>query len=427
MPTEDFREWRLPQLLAMVSKDPHAQAAEQLGSWHRQAELLKAHRERLRVLRTELETSWPPERSEAAQAFILRVTEMIEAMDDTEVAARQIRSGLNQIAEALSQARVELQALHDQYTNKQAAFRAFNHRVMPWLPESMVPSTLIAPGAEQLAMTTHQRRLDERAREVMRATDRRVTEASEHATDAPLPRYKPIAKGDGDPAYVRALAGEPDSSPMRQSRSGGGQPAVPPPTFEPPVLPDSTGGDPVLAGGPPGTGVAPDPTGTAPPGTGPRALPGLLPGAGPWLWRTSGGQSALRPGGVIGGEPEPRRSGVRTSGVIGGEPVEHGVARPTGVFGGVAPATPQTPRTRPSHSGSPGRVLGEPREGPMHPMTGVGGWRDSQYEDYARRRRRPSETDPDNPWAVEEGVPPVLDAPDEPQFTAGPGVIGLDR
>jgi hypothetical protein len=36
--------------------------------------------------------------------------------------------------------------------------------------------------------------------------------------------------------------------------------------------------------------------------------------------------------------------------------------------------------------------------------------------------------DPDNPWAVEEGVPPVI-APDTTiqRFEPGPGVIGLDR
>jgi hypothetical protein len=36
--------------------------------------------------------------------------------------------------------------------------------------------------------------------------------------------------------------------------------------------------------------------------------------------------------------------------------------------------------------------------------------------------------DPDNPWAVDRGVAPVLLPDDEPKsFDAGPGVIGVDR
>ena len=40
MPTRDYHEWRLPQLRAMVSGDPHAQAAEHLNIWQQQVDLL---------------------------------------------------------------------------------------------------------------------------------------------------------------------------------------------------------------------------------------------------------------------------------------------------------------------------------------------------------------------------------------------------
>ena len=124
----------------------------------------------------------------------------------------------------------------------------------------------------------------------------------------------------------------------------------------------------------------------------------------------------MRPGGVIG---EPLETNGRTS-------VTHPGGMIAGGMGGVAPSGRTRTPSRSPHQAL-GRVLGEPRESSGHPVTGTGGWRDSQYDEYARRRRRPAEADPDNPWAVEEGVPPVLDAPAEPIHTVGPGVIGLDR
>ena len=44
-------------------------------------------------------------------------------------------------------------------------------------------------------------------------------------------------------------------------------------------------------------------------------------------------------------------------------------------------------------------------------------------------RERGSQTwDPDDPWSVEHGVPPVLEPAEEPSFhDPGPGVIGIDR
>ncbi len=42
-------------------------------------------------------------------------------------------------------------------------------------------------------------------------------------------------------------------------------------------------------------------------------------------------------------------------------------------------------------------------------------------------KRMEHEWDPDDPWAVAEGVPPVIYPFPEPNHDPGPGVIGLDR
>lgn len=427
MATHDFREWRLPQLLAMVPKDPHAQVAEHLDSWQRQADLLQEQSRQLKQLRADLEAKWPPDKSDAARGFVFRISNMIDAMDRTVDASGQIRGALNEIAEAMKEARAKLDALRTRYADKQAAWQAFNKRMMmmPGLPDNLVPSIPIFPGAEHLAITTYQQQLDAHAREIMRAADKRVTEANTKVSTADLPDYGPFGgPGEREPSDPRAGEGKPDASPMRQARSGGSlaTPAVPPPRFDPATLPALPGEDPVLAGGPSSAGPVTGPGGPALPGAGSGVVPSVMPGAGSFLWRTGSGDPVLRPGGVIGGaEPDVRQGGVRPGGVIGGQP-----AGSASVFGGGVP--PTASRVRPASRGAyEGRVLGEPRDGTVSPLPGAGGWRDTQYEDYARRRRRPNEADPDNPWAVEEGVPPVLDAPDEPQFIVGPGVIGLDR
>jgi hypothetical protein len=43
------------------------------------------------------------------------------------------------------------------------------------------------------------------------------------------------------------------------------------------------------------------------------------------------------------------------------------------------------------------------------------------------RRRGRKERDPYDPWAVDEGVPPVIEPGPEPRHDPGPGVIGIDR
>jgi hypothetical protein len=96
-------------------------------------------------------------------------------------------------------------------------------------------------------------------------------------------------------------------------------------------------------------------------------------------------------------------------------------------MGGVAPlgrASQQLPQ-RPGRTPQPGRII----EGGSAPMAmgPTGGWRDRQYEEYVKRRKHPLTADPDNPWAVAEGIPPVVEPPPERRHDVGPGVIGIDR
>jgi hypothetical protein len=414
MATRDYREWKLPQLWEMVSGDAGSIAVRHLNTWEHQAAMVDAQRTRLRELRTELEAKWPPDKSEAAAAFVGRIKDMIQAMDDTVTASTTIRNGLKLVVEAIDRARRELRPLLDQYHDRDAAWRAFNQRPMPLVGKGLPPSS---PGAMEQARAWRQAQLDERARDSMMATDAKVTEANQQIRTE-LPKYSRIDEA------VETLGPQGPEQGLG-ARSGGSSsgvdarpvPLVPPPIFDPPP-PLPAGSGPVLAGGPsapgglgaiPGTGTGT--TGVSPSGTNGGVL--APPGINSWSVRTGSGQTVMRPGGVIG---EPPATNARTSAL-----------HPGGMFGGVAPGGQARPARRSTAHEAVGRVLGEPHDSSPHPVTGIGGWRDSQYDEYARRRRRPTEPDPDNPWAVVEGVPAVLDAPAEPVHTAGPGVIGLDR
>jgi len=289
---------------------------------------------------------------------------------------------------------------------------------MPLVGKGLPP---LSPGAMEQALAWHQAQLDEQARSSMKAADARVTEANGQIK-------KEL------PAYGRFQESEPLSAPSQPSgqRNGGSttggpsprsgsaiSPIVPAPTFDPPAPPPADTG-PVLAGGQPvPSGVGATPTvqgpGLGPDGLGASGGAPASPGVGSWGVRTGTGQIVMRPGGVIG---EPAAGPTDTS---------HPSGMIAGGVGGVAPSGRAPTRSAAAQHRTFGRVLGEPREGSPHPVTSVGGWRDSQYDEYVRRRRGPAETDPDNPWTVEEGVPPVLDAPEEPIHTVGPGVIGIDR
>jgi hypothetical protein len=105
------------------------------------------------------------------------------------------------------------------------------------------------------------------------------------------------------------------------------------------------------------------------------------------------------------------------------------------VTGGGRPGAGATSRVNPV-----GGVLGQgspsgtPGNGPTGARGTAGSTTTSQSFLAGQRagkggREHESRTwDPDDPWAVEHGVAPVLEPGQEPSFhDAGPGVIGIDR
>jgi len=104
----------------------------------------------------------------------------------------------------------------------------------------------------------------------------------------------------------------------------------------------------------------------------------------------------MPPGGVIGGTPG--------EGIVNGAPASAG-RRANPVGGGIGQGGKAT-------AGSAGN------------RAATGGQRAGRKKHQCEGRT----WDPDNPWAVDHGVAPVIHPDEEPKwFDAGPGVIGIDR
>jgi hypothetical protein len=363
--TESYRRWRLPQLWEMVAADNAADAHLHLATLRRQQTALETQRDRLRTLRDQLAEAWPPEKSEAATAFVQRINDMIRAMSLTAVGAAEVRSRMSLVVAALDQARTELAPLVEQYQ------RTRN------LPDQRV--------GEQA-----RRLLDEHARRILMATDAAVAEPAA-GLNVQLPTYEPfsmqadlVVPRDGGGASGGGSSG-------RFSRSEGGAP--PGPRFDPPQpignLADSD------------FGLAAESVNSVRPG--PTVGGSIIDGTGPI--GGAAGSSLLGPGRVLGriahqngnavpGSPAANGAGMR--GVIGGG------------GGGVRPAA-ITP-------GLGGAALRG---------SGGTGYRDASFDRHGSRRA-PQEGQ-DESWTVQEGVPSVIDVPPSRAHDPGPGVIGIDR
>ncbi|NJC70599.1 hypothetical protein HC031_12865 [Planosporangium thailandense] len=150
--------------------------------------------------------------------------------------------------------------------------------------------------------------------------------------------------------------------------------------------------------------------------------------------RLGPGGRALPPGGVLGGEPGLNNATVRGAGGARRVNPVGGVLGQdeAGVRGGVRPAAGEPiaetgggvrARGGAAVAGEPVAQAGGGVRGRGGPGV-LGGQRRGHGGDDGEERT----WDPDNPWAVADGVAPVIEPDEQPRsHDAGPGVIGIDR
>ncbi|GAA4246493.1 hypothetical protein [Dactylosporangium darangshiense] len=395
----------LPKLWDMVaSEDPEAGFIH-VNALNRLRVALEQQRDNLRAQRDRLIDGWPPARSQAAAAFVGRINAMIDTLTLAADAAGRVCVGVDEVFAAIRDARRQIEPL----------MAAYSHR---------------GRGADMVAPSANDAQLNERGRAVLVAADAKVAKASEKINTG-LPPYSRYAD-DGqtiDRQPTDGVDGGAGSSAGSRASNGSSQSELlRPPIFDaPPVSgpidggladsdPGSTGGNDVVLTGDLGErpgGAVGAIVGATPPGS--VGVIGGDFGAGPSR-PTAGsgvgsslGPGVIGPGGVIGAPGTYAQAGGRFTTV------------PTtgaGSRAGSAPAARRATAGRPAASSESAGSRGS--------SSPAGGYRDRSFEVYAERRRS-RRVDDDGLWAVDEGVPPVLDAPAAGRHDPGPGVLGIDR
>ncbi|MEV8512423.1 hypothetical protein [Dactylosporangium sp. NPDC051484] len=398
---QTYDDYTLAKLWEMVKDEDPETGFTHVNALNRMRAALEQQRDNLRTQRDRLIEGWPPERSEAATAFVGRINDMIDVMTYTAAAAGRICTGVDEVFAAIREARRQLEPLLDEYASR-------------------------IPGQGLSVANKDHAELDQRGRNVLIAADTKAAKASGMLSSS-LPPYRRIDNpGESITPSTAGSEGGPGSSASVRA-SGGGQSVLPAPVFRPP-LPASVGGAfpgsgsgaessgaddaPALAGG-----VAGQPS-TAGGGGAGYPVPGqagLIGGVGP-------GRSAPAAISAVAFRP----GGIGPGGVIG-------APRPSDSPNGQFTTTPmagagsRTGSAQPAQRQMTGRpaVSREPLESGRTGGT-AGGYRDDSFERYAERRRS-KRTDSDELWSVDEGVSPVLDATRPQSHDPGPGVLGIDR
>jgi hypothetical protein len=424
-----WSQYTVPQLAAILRYENDNLSWEQASTWQKTSELISYYQCELQKRRDELAAKWPPERSPAAQVFVTYIDDLLKSMQQTSSDAYSTSLGVSGITLALAEAKRKIGDLQQQW---QANEEKEKH---PRIVAAGKGGAIAAPQVP----SNWRDQMQAEAAKVMQAAE---TAVFQHTRDLQVPvEYKIIG-----PTYD----GEP-WSPGGQTSTGGGAsggssrvPVIPPPPSTPP--------GPVLTGGPSGgppTATLPPPGGSPPvdppvgrvlaPGSPPPVFPGV-PGPVTWPSEPAAGRPSV-PGkaflgrGGVPGDSLPPRAGMPTS----GEPMVHGApVRPGGMpiasMGGVG-GRPNSPTPGAGAAGGRrvnpvGGVLGgrggESFTTPSGHMVSIGPKR--SRNDRSDRRVGDQGFDPDDPWAVATGVPPVIEPSPEPRHhDPGPGVIGIDR
>jgi hypothetical protein len=438
-------DWSTAEVIDMwlaISNQDTTSHWEVVEGWRKSSQLTDQHLQAVKNYRKNLIDAWPPEKSAASAAYVKRLDDLIDHLQQTFDAATANLDAFRSATLAIGDARTNLGKIVDEYYTNEAALRTFNESKSQRTPGQ---GNYKLPEPKPPVPDGRQEQLASQARSIMYGLGHELTTAQ--ATIIEPPAYDPgldragsehkhAENTYGSPAVPPVVPFDPHSPSTWSVSANGGSHALPthvivdPNTSSPPTSSNPTQHPSLVLGGvqtqpvvaTPGTisaspvplpgNVGPVPGIVTPasplpagslrlPGTptafsGPRRLNGeelSRPSTGP-----SGGRlRALPPGGVIGetpgtalGQPPVGRRPVQTVNPAGG------VLNP----GGLKP-------------GRSGRSVNTRGSQLMKPY----GRGDSED---------PRIWDPDNPWETAKGVDPVVLPPTQQRVDPGPA-IGLQR
>ncbi|SCL18973.1 hypothetical protein GA0070624_1653 [Micromonospora rhizosphaerae] len=457
--TSGLTDWQLMDVLSMwACLQDHDTTGhwKQVAGWRKVGDLALTHLSRLQEYRRGLAEAWPPETNAAARAYIGELDQLIEKVQRTHDAAAANYDALAAATRAISSTRAELKPIYDQYAAKLQQKQAYEATVAD--PKAVAGSRL----PDQPPVTDDDLEgLNIQARSLMTGLSSELQQAQVMLQKPPAMRPS-VHSGDPD-VYGNSAATAPvipPIVPVPMAPSGGVRSVRRSATPAPVPTPTTQGVGPILGGV--ATGLAQTPANPGLHGATPAVPPASPPGMGltPTLPAISGSPtrpgtpSTLRkqpgpvgrsvgdgvnrslhptpprpmpPGGLIGGTPAlglgppggatPPRRVNPVGGIIGGGGA--GTA-PTGAAGS-RPGAGRASQTGGMHGMSP--IGGAPGSGST---SGLGspprrpGWQEPGDSESRR-------WDPDQPWKIDEGVPPVV-RPLEGEGPIDPGpAIGFDR
>jgi hypothetical protein len=399
-----WSSYNTPRIWAMVENEDDPESWRQVAALGSMAGLLKDQRQRLEGARDALVQAWPPDQNLAAKAFVELIDDLLFNMAENKKVADTNADALGQVLEALRQAKVKIEPLYRSYLEKSD----------DWVPGWW-------DNAED--------EIDEKAREHMRDAEKVVAQPGNKFVAPGVYEFRPLTYVDdpiGRPGGNGSGSGS-GAMPFAAGGQGGGGASIAIPHDPPPPLPDpvSTGSDarppsvtqlPPDSSGPSLSGViTPAPIGTPPVTAAPVAQPSV---SGPAFLPST-------PGLVIGGGSGPSGFGGGRRGLPGSKVGGGALGR-----GGGPTAKPATPSWLPPASGQPGArgAAGQPRRGMSAPSSMMPVSQPPGNRRQSGEGSEHLEFDPDNPWATDQGVAPVI----EPsrlhhRHDPGPGVIGWHR
>lgn len=451
--------------IANQDTDSHFEVVQ---GWRQTAELTLAHLGQVTKYRDNLASVWPPSRSAASAAYIERLNKLIADLQATHEAASANYTAFSTVTLTLSLARTKLKPILEQYEANQQLNLDWQAKQDTAAAKSAAP--LVPQFAMPPVSAARQEQLNNEARVVMYDLSNTVI-SGRAALVKPKP-YDPSRNGDrtdeskrggddGGSSFVTPpIIPPPGGGSNTITSSSGGhlhtsgsfaqQPTTTPTGTAPGAGVGAETHGPVLGGisqspviTPPATGLPTPPITNPSPGT-PGLVPGVIaPNSRPGLPAPESlrsnlgklpGGTALKPGSAFG--PSGRMA-MPSGTVIGG----------SGGFVGQVPSNPSAPRggitARPNPVGGmigqpgPGQVGGPNARGATArpaASTGVPSGQGGQLLGQPGRRNEGTDErsegnqwDPDNPWATEQGVPPVLlPSSDSGPIDPGPA-IGLNR
>jgi hypothetical protein len=439
--------------------------------------LIGEHMFQVQQYRESLASAWPPAKSSAAAAYLTRLDALIANLNETYEAALSNHEAMASASLSLGQAKSEMSKIYSQWDTNNKTLLAFNQQQNQKKEQaaSGKPTPSPSPSGEEPPPVTadQQEALRQKAITLMSGVSSDLAQAQLKVVKPAA--YDPTSVIDKDQHNVGAGANGPANLPPivpTPSPSAGGGGSAGGGSFSSnrgsATFPTSTGGRlPTTGGSFPGSGNGnpglvlggtnspttlpsttftpgpnPNPIASMPGGGGPTVTPGLLPpGTGPTFPNgalpPASGKVPLGEGGSKsfgGGVPEGGPRAMPPGGIIG--------RTPAGAFG-----EPTAGRLGPQRVNPVGGVIGESGSGPGMMGSGRGvapgmrggstiggrGAMNAGQQPYGQtggqrssRRGQSAEAtwDPDNPWATDEGVDPVVLPMAEQQIDPGPA-IGL--